>query len=328
MTAVAAPPIPVAPDAPATPTRSAPTAARRASVRRVGAFRRFAPLLWIGPAIALVGFVVIWPAVVMVQTSVQTIGPDGFVQGGAGFRNFAHLLAEPALAGVVARTIVWVAGVVVATMIASLALAQLLGQRFPGRRIARLALIAPWAASVMMTSIVFRWALNSNNGVINVFLHDIGVLKAFNTREADWLGNPATALPWMMVVATFVSIPFTTYAILAGLQAIPDEVNEAARMDGASGWRIYRSVTLPILRPALLVALLINVINVLNSFPIIWTMTRGGPGYETSTTTTFMYQLKQSDIGESAAMSIVNFALVIVVVLLFLRINRSSREAD
>ena len=102
----------------------------------------------------------------------------------------------------------------------------------------------------------------------------------------------------MMVVAVFVSLPFTTYALLAGLQTIPDEVYEAARVDGASRWRIYRSITLPLLRPALLVAALINVINVFNSFPIIWEMTRGGPGYETSTTTTFMFMLKQSYIGE------------------------------
>ena len=98
----------------------------------------------------------------------------------------------------------------------------------------------------------------------------------------------------MMVVAIFVSLPFTTYALLAGLQTIPSEVYEAARVDGAGALAAYRSITLPLLRPAFLVAALINVINVFNSFPIIWEMTRGGPGYETSTTTTFMFKLKQA----------------------------------
>ena len=137
------------------------------------------------------------------------------------------------------RTVVWVVAVVVVTMVLSLLLAQLFNERFPGRRVARWALIAPWAASVMMTALVFRWALDANNGVINVFLHDIGVLKAFNSNEADWLGRPTSAFVWMMVVAVFVSLPFSTYALLAGLQAIPTEVYEAARVDGASRWRTY-----------------------------------------------------------------------------------------
>ena len=97
---------------------------------------------------------------------------------------------------------------------------------------------------------------------------------------------------------------------------------EAARIDGASRWRIYRSITLPLLRPAFLVATLINVINVFNSFPIIWEMTRGAPAHETATTTVFMFQLKQSYIGESASLSVLNFGLVIVVVLVFLRVTR------
>ena len=280
------------------------------------------PLLWIGPALALIGVVVIWPVVVMFHTSFQHISPDGFVLGSRGTANYRDLFNEPDLAGVLIRTVIWVVLVVAVTMVLSLALAQLFNERFPGRRVARWALIAPWAASVMMTALVFRWALDSNNGVINVFLHDIGVLKSFNTNEADWLGRPWSAFVWMMVVAVFVSVPFSTYALLAGLQTIPTEIYEAARVDGASRWRTYRSITLPLLRPSFLVAALINVINVFNSFPIIWEMTRGGPGHETSTTTTFMFLLKQSYIGESAAMSVINFGLVVVLVLLFLRATR------
>jgi multiple sugar transport system permease protein len=292
----------------------------RARWARMG--RAAEPLLWVGPALALIGVVVLWPVVVMFRTSFEHISPDGFVLGSAGGKNYADLFDEPDLKGVLVRTVVWVVAVVTVTMVLSLGLAQLFNQRFPGRRVARWALIAPWAAAVMMTSLVFRWALDANNGVINVFLHDIGVLKAFNSNEADWLGRPWSAFVWMMVVAVFVSLPFSTYALLAGLQTISPEVYEAACVDGASRWQTYRSITLPLLRPAFLVAALINVINVFNSFPIIWEMTRGGPGYQTSTTTTFMFLLKQSYIGESAAMSVINFGLVIVIVLLFLRATR------
>jgi multiple sugar transport system permease protein len=306
--------------------QSTVSAKPRSTSRRVNPARRLAraayPLLWVGPALALIAVVVLWPVVVMFRTSVQHISPDGFVLGSAGGKNFSALFDEPDLKGVLTRTVVWVLAVVAATMLLSLGLAQLFNERFPGRRVARWALIAPWAASVMMTSLVFRWALDANNGVINVFLHDVGVLKAFNTNQSDWLGRPTSAFVWMMVVAVFVSLPFSTYALLAGLQTIPHDVYEAARVDGASRWRVYRSITVPLLRPAFLVSALINVINVFNSFPIIWEMTRGGPGYQTSTTTTFMFLLKQSYIGESAAMSVLNFGLVILIVLLFLRATR------
>jgi multiple sugar transport system permease protein len=299
--------------------------ARKGTAARVT--RTAAPLLWLGPAIALVGVVVIWPVVVLFRTSLQHFTPNGFLIGSAGMDNFRALFDEPDLRGILLRTVAWVVVVVAVTMLLSLALAQLFNQRFPGRRVARWALIAPWAASVVMTSLVFRWALDSNSGVVNVFLHDLGLVR-FGSNEADWLGRPFSAFVWMMIVAVFVSLPFSTYALLAGLQTIPPELHEAARVDGASPWRSYRSITLPLLRPAFLVAALINVINVFNSFPIIWEMTGGGPGHETSTTTVFMYQLKQAYIGESAAMSVINFLLVIIVVLVFLKATRWKDQVN
>lgn len=132
----------------------------------------------------------------------------------------------------------------------------------------------------------------------------------------------------MMVVAVFVSLPFTTYTLLAGLQTVPAELHEAARVDGATAFQGYLRITLPLLRPAFLVGLVINLINVFNSFPVIWGMTQGGPNSDTATTTVFMYQLKNTDIGESAAMSVVNFALVVLMVLLFLRVSRWNQEEN
>jgi multiple sugar transport system permease protein len=290
--------------------------------------RALTPLAWIGPAILLIVIVVLLPVVVMVQSSLQQISPDGFVLGWAGIKNFLTLFQESALPGVLLRTVIWTVGVVAVTMVISLGLAQLFNAHFPGRRIARWALIVPWASSVMMTALIFRWALDANNGVINVLLHDVGLLKSFNSNQADWLGRPVTALIWMMVVAVFVSLPFSTYALLSGLQSIPGEVYEAARIDGASHWKLYRGITLPMIRPAILVATLINVINVFNSFPIIWEMTGGGPGYSTSTSTVFMFTLKQSFIGESAAMSVINFAMVIVIVLIYLRATHWKEQVD
>ena len=282
------------------------------------ALRRLSPLLWLGPAIALIGLVVLWPVVVMVQSSFQNISGIGFVAGYNGTANYRQLFDEPDFVSVLVRTVIWVVVVVAVTMLISLGLAQLFNQRFPGRRVTRWALIIPWAASVMMTALIFKWALDPNVGVINVILHHIGVVKKLGSNQADWLGNPTSALLWMMGVAVFVSLPFTTYALLSGLQGIPRDVYEASAIDGATSWKSYLRVTLPLLRPAIVVATLINVINVFNSFPIIWEMTGGGPGYQTATSTIFMVELKQGNVGESASMSTINFLLVIVIVVVYL----------
>jgi multiple sugar transport system permease protein len=292
------------------------------------ALRRMAPLLWLGPAIALIGVVVLWPVVVMVQSSFQRIGGEGFVVGYNGTANYGNLFNEPDFVSVLLRTVVWVVVVVAVTVLISLGLAQLFHQKFPGRRVARWALIIPWAASVMMTALIFKWALDPNVGAINVILHHIGVVRKLGSSQADWLGNPDSALAWMMGVAIFVSLPFTTYAILSGLQGIPGDVYEAASIDGATSWRSYLAVTLPLLRPAILVATLINVINVFNSFPIIWEMTGGGPGYQTATSTIYMVDLKQGDVGQSASMSVINFLLVIVIVLVYLSTTRWKEQVS
>jgi len=301
-----------------------PAARPARTVRR--RLARLEPLAWLGPAILLIGFVVIWPIVTMIQTSFQNITPLGINIGSAGWSNFSTLLHNPNLPSILVRTVVWVVAVVGITMALSLGLAQLFNQRFPGRRVARWALIAPWAASVMMTALIFRWMLQPDNGVIYLFLHQLGLVSHFNEQTPDWLGQPDVAMIAMIGVAVFVSLPFTTYVLLAGLQAIPGDIYEAARVDGSSRWYTYRRITLPLLRPAFLVGTVINLMNVFNSFPIIWEMTRGGPGYETATSTVFMYDLKETFVGQAAAMSIINFALVLVIVLIFLRVNRWNNQ--
>jgi multiple sugar transport system permease protein len=310
-------------------TQSAgPAAAPKPSQRVRLPLRAMRPLLWIGPAVGLIAFVVLWPVVTMVQTSFLKVSSFGEVKGSNGWKNYTNLIHELAFKGVVERTVVWVVAVVGFTILISLALAQLFHQQFPGRRVTRWALIAPWAASVLMTAIVFKWMLEPGYGLVNLVLHHLGLLHDLNGTAADPLGKQSTAMPWLIFVAVFVSLPFTTYTILAGLSTIPNTVYEAARVDGSSRWHTYRTITLPLLRPALTVATLINVINVFNSFPIIWAMTHGQPGYNTATTTIFMYVLKDGDIGESAAMSVVNFGLVIVIAALFLRASRWKSEVE
>jgi multiple sugar transport system permease protein len=287
--------------------------------------RALEPLAWVGPAVVLIAVVVLWPVVEMIRSSFLQISRVGIVRGFNGLDNYHKLFAEKDFADVMVRSVIWVVAVVAFTVLISLALAQLFNQRFPGRKVARWALIAPWAASVLMTAIVFKWMLDPEVGVINQIRLKLGLIDAMGGASADQLGDASTAMPWLVFVAVFVSVPFTTYALLAGLATIPTDVYEAAKMDGASRIRTYWSITLPLLRPALTVAALINVMNVFNSFPIIWAMTHGQPGYSTATSTILMYILKGSDIGESAAMSVVNFGMVLVITALFLKISRWNR---
>lgn len=295
---------------------------RGTPVGRRSGLSRLGPLPWIAPAVLLILAVVVWPVYEMVHTSFQRISTSGFVRGSAGLDKYRKLFGEPDLSQVLVSTVIWTVAVVGLTMLISLALAQLFNQQFPGRRLTRWALIAPWAASVLMTAIGFKWMLNQTAGVLNTAMTDLGLIGS----PKDWLGDPGTAWPWMVFVAVFVSLPFTTYTLLAGLQTVPAEVYEAAKVDGTSTWQTYRLITLPMLRPAFLVGLVINLINVFNSFPVIWGMTQGGPSSSTATSTVFMYQLKDTDIGESAAMSVVNFALVVVMVLVFLKVSRWNEE--
>jgi multiple sugar transport system permease protein len=131
-----------------------------------------------------------------------------------------------------------------------------------------------------------------------------------------------------MGTAVFVSLPFTTYTLLAGLQAIPEEILEAARVDGASPARTYFNVVLPNLRSALAVATIINIINVFNSLPILRTITGSLPGYDADTTTTLIFKFIQADrqVDTASALSVVNFVLVLVIILVYLRVVRPMRE--
>jgi ABC-type sugar transport system permease subunit len=134
----------------------------------------------------------------------------------------------------------------------------------------------------------------------------------------------------MIAVGVFVSLPFTTYVLLAGLQSIPGDVYEAAKVDGASRWRTYRAVTLPLLRPALLVAAVLNMIYVFNSFPIIWTLNDRNPGFAHDTLITYMYKIAFKsalrDVGLAAALGVVNVLAIFTAVLGYLRVARWREE--
>ena len=284
-------------------------------------------LLWLGPSLVLIAAVVVYPVAALVRASLSRYSITGLYQGSMGASNYTRLLEQEALVTVVANTLIWVVAIVVVTIAASLGIAQLLNEEFPGRRLVRWTLIVPWAASLIMTSKLFVWLYDYYFGLLNQVLISLRLLAA----PVDWLGNDATVMGAMIVVGIFVSVPFTTYVVLAGLSAIPGDVYEAARVDGASAWRTYRSVTLPLLRPALLVAVVLNVIYVFNSFPIVWTLNDRNPGFAHDTMITYMYKIAFKsalrDVGLAAALGCVNVLVILLAVGVYLR-TVSWREAE
>jgi ABC-type sugar transport system permease subunit len=280
-------------------------------------------LPWIGPALVLIVLVVIWPVIELIRLSFTDISLAGSLLDFDGLNNYRDLLANTDLFPVVRRTLLWVFGIVFFTILLSLPIAQLINQNFPGRKYVRWALIFPWAASVVMTSMIWTWILDAYSGEFNLTLTQLGLIS----EPVDWINNPGSSFYVLMWVAIFVSIPFTSFVLLAGLQSIPNDIVEAASVDGASSWQIYRRIKFPLLRNSLLIATIINLINVFNSFPIIWVMTRGGPGYETDTTTTFAYKLAfiESNMGQSTALGVFNFIIIMIIVAFYLRVTKATR---
>jgi len=309
---------------------TAPTAPAEATTRRPrrGAGRSPKDLMlalpWIAPSLVLIFGVVLFPAAVMFYNSTRDISQSGVDRGPAGFDNYQTLLDFDPIWGVLGRTFVWVVAVVFFTVIISLALAQLLNKAFPGRQLVRMAVIIPWAASVVMTTLVVYYGLDPFYGIINEALVQLGIIDA----PYGWTKNATSAFSWSIGIAVFVSLPFTTYTILAGLQTLPADVFEAAKVDGAGPLRTYRSIVLPQLRSALAVAILINIINVFNSLPILKVMTGSIPGYDADTVMTLIFKYIQTDhkIDVASALSVVGFVIVLVIVAVYVRVVKPMKE--
>ncbi|MFB7721883.1 MULTISPECIES: carbohydrate ABC transporter permease [unclassified Nocardia] len=285
-----------------------------------------AALPWIGPVLVLIAAIVVFPAGYMLWTSTRALSPYGQDQGPAGFANYRRLFAIPELGPILVHTVVWVVAVVGLTLLLSAALAQFLNKDFPGRTAVRMAVLVPWAASVVMTTTIFYYLLDPDVGIVNRFLVDIGLLD----RGYGFTKQPTQAFIVAVVVGVFVSVPFTTYTILAGLQSIPAEVQEAGRVDGANSWQRYRHITLPQLRPAIAVAAIINIINVFNSLPILQVLTGSIAGFSADTTTTLTFKLirQNQQVDTAAAMSVLNFVLIVVIIAIYVKVIRPTEQVD
>lgn len=271
--------------------------------------RHVAPYLLIAPSLLLAIWIVGYPVWDLADMSLHAVNRFGRIGPFAGLGNFAKLFAHPLFLGCLARTLIWTAAVVGGTVVLSMPVALILNEDFAGRGVARVIVMLPWAVSLTMSGIVWRWAMNGQSGMFNATLFDLGVLR----QPVTWLTTADTAFPVEIAVGILVSIPFTVTVFLGGLASLPTEIYEAARVDGATGWQRWRFLTLPLMRPFINIALVLNFIYVFNSFPLIWVMTQGDPANSTDILVTWMYKLafRYGQLDVAAALSVFMFAILL-----------------
>ncbi|WRS29481.1 sugar ABC transporter permease [Actinomycetaceae bacterium MB13-C1-2] len=289
-----------------------------------------AALPWLTPTLLLIVGVVLMPAALLIYYSFVKFNRYGIAQGFTGLDNYVGKAGALTFPGVPIQriflnTVIWVIVVVAITVLLSLALAQFLNKDFRYRKLIRLFVILPWASSVVMTTTVFNYGLQTDVGLFNRLLVDTGILE----KAYGFTKDPQSAFWVAVFVAIYVSLPFTTYTILAGLQAVPQDAMEAAHVDGAGPWQRYWHIVLPSLRPAIAVAALINIINVFNSLPILKILNET-PGYNAGQiTTTLVFEYKtQLGPGVASALSVLNFMFCLVIVAIYLYVVKPTKEVD
>lgn len=268
------------------------------------------PVLMILPSLLLAMLIIGYPVIDLAWTSLQDVSRFGKLMGFSGFANFAEVFSDPLFYGSLWRTVIWTVAVVGGTLIISLPIAIMLNDDFYGRGLARVIIMLPWAISLTMTAVLWRWSLNGRAGLINATLMDLHVIS----EPVEWLATAPLAFTVEILVGILVSIPFTTTIFLGGLSSLPQDSYEAAVVDGATPWELFRHITLPLMKPFINIAIVLNVIYVFNSLPIIWVMTEGGPANGTDILVTYLYKLafRFGQLGKASAISLIMFGVLFI----------------
>ena len=266
------------------------------------------PYLWLLPSILLIAVFVVFPIIIVFRLSFSEISKAGVVGGFAGFRNYRDAVNLPAFRTVMKNTFWWVLSVVGLSTLLGFIIAMVLNQKFHGRKIARSILIFPWATSLVIQASVWNYIIKYEYGNLNNVLLNLGIIRnAINFRSSYQI-----EFVWECAVGIFVTIPFVAFCVLAGLQSIDESLYESAIVDGAGFRSRLFAITLPLVRPALSVSTVLNIIYVFNSFPIIYTMTKGAPANKTDTMITYLYMLNFYDRkkGPANALSVIGFLIL------------------
>jgi multiple sugar transport system permease protein len=218
------------------------------------------------------------------------------------------------------RTLIWVVGGVALRLLLGLGAALVFNAKVRGTVWMRVLVILPWAIPSVVSANLWRWIVQTDSGLLNQTLRSWGL----GNWALNWLGSPDTAMLTVVVAYSWGGFPFVMLLILARLQGLPEEVNEAARVDGANWWQIFRYITLPSLLGILTVALILEIVSGINSFDTLMIMTGGGPANATRIWGIDIYKTGFTDfnLGGAAALSVLMFAAVLVVFAIYGGVNQ------
>ncbi len=282
-----------------------------ASERRQG-------LLMVAPAVLTLVAVALYPILAAVWLSLRRVvlvfREDRFV----GLDNYLFLFGDPRFWQALGNTAYFTLVAVTLEVLLALPLALLLNAAFPARGLFRASVLIPWAIPTVVSARLWAWLFNPDFGLVNRLLG----------AGLNWLGSPGLALHAAIVVDVWKTTPFVALLLLAGLQTIPPDLYKAARVDGASPWRSFRSITLPLLKPALLLALLFRTLDAFRVFDAIYVLTEGGPGNATETLSIYAYKvlMRSGDFGYGSTLAVVTFLCVGAISLVYLRLLGRSEE--
>ncbi len=269
---------------------------------------KWMPYLWLLPSILLISVFVVFPILIVFKLSFSEITPAGVVKGFVGFQNFRDAVNLPDFKTVMLNTFWWVISVVGLSTLLGFIIAMVLNQKFRGRKIARAILVFPWATSLVIQASIWNYIIKYEYGSLNSVLLNLGIIN----QAVNWRTSYQIEFMWECGVGIFVTVPFVAFCVLSGLQSIDGSLYEAATMDGAGFWSKLWKITLPMVRPSLTVSTVLNIIYVFNSFPIVYTMTKGAPAHKTDTMITFLYMLSfyERKKGPATALSVIGFLIL------------------
>lgn len=273
------------------------------------------PALFLAPALAVLLALSIYPLIYSVTISLQRETAGGAVWG---LENFTRLLSDNFFWTAMGHTFVYSTAALTCEFLLGLGLALLLNNQIRGRGFFRASLLVPMMLPTVVVGVVWRLMLNPNFGAVNGTVKQFGI----DTENLTWTASPKLAMLSVIAVDVWQWTPFVFLVLLAGLQAIPQEPYEAALIDGSSRWQTFRHVTLPLLKPAILIVLLLRTMDLLRVFDQIFILTEGGPGFATETISLYIYRtaFRFFEFGYAAAMSFVLLALTNVISVLYIRL--------
>ncbi len=276
--------------------------------RRLGS--TIEPYIWILPSVILMAIFIIVPIGFVFRMAFSQVTKAGLIKGFAGFDNFSKVLGSSKFTMVLKNTVVWTVLVVVLSTVLGFILALILNNQFKGRKVARAIVVFPWATTLVIQASAWKFIINTDYGALNTLLKTLGIIQT----NVNWTPTPDAFFAWEIACGIFVTIPFVCFTALSGLQSIDSSLYEAAIVDGASYWQKLFHITLPLVKPSLTVATVLNIIYVFNSFPIVWTITKGDPASRTDTLVTYLYKLAfyNGKQGEAAAVSVIGFLILLV----------------